>query len=92
MTQGHSNTLESLLDQASPVPEAPMAAIHARAMASFPAQKPFTQSWTARFGALAATVMLGVGGFMALQSYQSHQQNLAADADEFAEALLSETY
>jgi hypothetical protein len=37
-------------------------------------------------------VVLGVGGFMAFQSYQSHQQNLAADADEFAEALLSETY
>jgi predicted negative regulator of RcsB-dependent stress response len=74
------------------VPEAPLGTIHARAMAAFPVRKPILDSWTARFGALAATVVLGVGGFMGVQSYQSHQQAIAADADVFAEAMLSETY
>jgi CHASE2 domain-containing sensor protein len=84
--------LDRFLDQASPVPELPMAAIHAAAMAGFPARKPVLDVWAARFGALAATVVLGVGGFMALQSYQSHQKTVMADADAFAEELLSESY
>jgi hypothetical protein len=92
MTHGSSQSLEVLLDQASPVPDAPMEAIHARAMAAFPARKSVLDSWTARFGAIAATVVLGMGGFMGVQSYQAHQQEIAADADVFAEALLSETY
>jgi hypothetical protein len=92
MTQGSLISLEAMLDEASGVPEAPLDAIHARAMAAFPQRKPLLDSWTARLGALAATIVLGVGGFMGVQSYQSHQQAITADSDEFAEALLSETY
>jgi CHASE2 domain-containing sensor protein len=84
--------LNRYLDQASPVPELPMASIHAAAMAGFSARRPVLDVWTARVGALAATVVLGVGGFMALQSYQSHQKTVMADADAFAEELLSESY
>jgi CHASE2 domain-containing sensor protein len=92
MTQDTNKDLQSWLDQASPVPQMPMARIHSAAMDGFPRAKPLLDSWTARFGALAATVVLGVGGFMAMQSYQSHQQAVAADADAFAEALLSENF
>lgn len=92
MRQDENLTLEALLDQASPVPDMPEARIHAAAMDAFATRKPLVNSWTARFGALAATVVLGVGGFMAVQSYQAHQQTVLADADAFAEALLSESY
>jgi hypothetical protein len=84
--------LNLFLDQASPVPELPLESIHAAAMAGFPSRKPVLDVWAARFGALAATVVLGVVGFMAVQSYQSHQKTVMADADAFAEELLSESY
>jgi CHASE2 domain-containing sensor protein len=84
--------LNRALDQASTVPDMPMAAIHATAMDAFPARRTFMEGWTARIGALAATVVLGFGGFMAVQSYQSHQQALVADADAFAEQLLNESF
>jgi hypothetical protein len=84
--------LNRVLDQASPVPDMPMAAINASAMAAFPVRSTFMEGWTARIGALAATVVLGFGGFMAVQSYQAHQQALVADADAFAEQLLSESF
>jgi CHASE2 domain-containing sensor protein len=84
--------LNRALDQASPVPDMPAARIHATALAAFPYRKPLIESWTARFGALAATIVLGVGGFIAMQSYQSHQKALVADADAFAEQLLSESF
>jgi CHASE2 domain-containing sensor protein len=92
MTKLDQFSLESALDQASLVPDMPAARIHAAAMDAFPSQKPFMQSWTARFGALAATVVLGIGGFMALQSHQANQAALTADADAFAEQLLSESF
>jgi CHASE2 domain-containing sensor protein len=92
MTHDNINRLDAWLDQASPVPDMPNARIHGAAMDAFPRAKPMLSSWTTRFGALAATVVLGLGGFMAVQSYQAHQQAVAADADAFAEALLSETY
>jgi hypothetical protein len=90
MTQNPTDRLDGWLDQASPVPDMPMASIHAAAMDAFPRAEPLMNSWTARFGAIAATVVLGLGGFMAVQSYTAHQQAVVADADAFAEALLSE--
>jgi hypothetical protein len=92
MTQDSLNRLDAWLDQASPVPYTPTARIHNAAMDAFPRAKPMLASWTARFGALAATVVLGLGGFMAVQSYTAHQQAVAADADAFAEALLSDSF
>jgi hypothetical protein len=92
MTQDSLNRLDAWLDHASPVPDMPTARIHMAAMEAFPRAKPMLASWTARFGALAATVVLGLGGFMAVQSYQTHQQAVAADADAFAEALLSDNF
>jgi hypothetical protein len=89
---GDDKVLSVLLNHASPVPEMPTARIEAAAMAAFPTRRAPLDSWTARFGALAATVVLGVGGFMAVQSYQTHQQTVMADADAFAEELLSESY
>jgi hypothetical protein len=90
MTHTTDHHLDAWLDQASPAPEAPMATIHAAAMAAYPHQKSFLARWPARVGAIAATLVLGFGGFMAAQSYQNHQQALAADADAFAAALLEE--
>lgn len=84
--------LDLALDQASPVPDMPMLAINAAAMDAFPSRKPLVKSWTARMGAIAATVVLGFGGFMAVQTYQSHQKAMIADADAFAEELLSESF
>jgi CHASE2 domain-containing sensor protein len=84
--------LARALDHASPVPDMPMASIHSAAMDAFPARKPLIDQWSVRFGALAATVVLGFGGFMALQTYQASQQALTADADAFAEQLLSESF
>jgi hypothetical protein len=84
--------LNTALDQASPVPDMPMAAITAAAMDAFPSRKPLIESWTGRIGAIAATVVLGFGGFMAVQSYQSQQKALIADADAFAEQILSESF
>ena len=92
MTNSSHHALNRALHKASPVPAMPMARIEAAAMASFPAPKPFAMTWTGRFGALAATIVLGFGGFMALQSYQSTQKALVADADAFAEQLLSESF
>jgi hypothetical protein len=80
------------LDHASPVPEMPKAAIEAVAMAAFPTRKSLLNNWGVRVGALAAAMVLGVGGFMAVQSYQTHQQALMADADAFAAQLLSESF
>jgi hypothetical protein len=92
MTQNPTDRLDSWLDLASPVPDMPTTRIHNAAMDAFPCAKPMLASWTTRFGALAATVILGLGGFMAVQSYQTHQQAVAADADAFAEALLSDNF
>lgn len=84
---GHTN-LDALLDQASPVPDMPLARIHGVAMAAFPQKRAFPVQWAA----LAATIVLGVGGFIAMQSYSANQQALTADADAFAETLVSEAY
>lgn len=84
--------LDLALDQASPVPDMPMLAINAAAMDAFPSRRPYMQSWTARMGAIAATIVIGFGGFMAVQTYQSQQKALIADADAFAEELLSESF
>jgi hypothetical protein len=92
MSKSTQADLGIALNNASPVPDMPMTRIHDAAMAAFPARKPLMGIWTARFGALAATIVLGVGGFMALQTYQSNQQALTADADAFAEQLLSESF
>ena len=84
--------LNHALDQASPVPEMPSVRLHDAAMGAFPGRKLIWQSSSARMGALAATVVLGIGGFMALQTYQANQRAILADADAFAEQLLSETF
>ena len=84
--------LNAALDQASPVPDMPSTRIQAAVMDAFPYRKPFLQSWTVRAGALAATLVFGIGSFMALQSYQSYQKAIVADADAFAEQLLSESF
>ena len=84
--------LNRALDQASPVPEMPAAAIEAAALTAFRSRKTGFSNWNVRIGALAATVVLGIGGFMALQAYQTQQQALVADADAFAEQLLSESF
>lgn len=91
MNQNEHSLLAVALDQASPVPSMPTA-IHSAAMAAFPSRKSVLSSWTARFGALAATVVLGFGSVFALQSYQAHQAALVADSDAFAEQLLSERF
>ena len=85
-------TLDQALDQASPVPDMPEARIHAAALAAFPAGSSLFSGWSARVGAIAASVVLGIGGFMAVQSYQANQKALVADADAFAEQLLSESF
>jgi hypothetical protein len=92
MTDVTNDALNRALDQASPVPEFAAARIQATVMDAFPSHKPVLSSWTMRVGALAATVVLGFGGFMAVQSYQANQRALSADADAFAEALLSESF
>ncbi len=92
MTDSGFHALNRALDKASPVPPMPMERIQDAAMAAFPASKSVMDNWTARFGALAATIVLGFGGFMAFQSYQAEQRALVADADAFAEALLSESF
>jgi CHASE2 domain-containing sensor protein len=92
MTKRDQLTLQNALDQASPVPDMPAARIHAAALEAFLSRKPFAHNWTARFGALAATMVLGFGGFWALRSYQANQAALTADADAFAEQLLSESF
>lgn len=84
--------LDRALDGASKVPTMHLARIEASALAAFPYRKPFWKSWTMRVSALAATIILGFGGFMAVQSYQADQRALTADADAFAEALLSESF
>ena len=89
MTQLPSDPLTQLLDQAGPVPAMPLARIEAGAMAAFAAHNRRRPSWTLRFGALAATVIFGIGGFVAFQSWQSDQKALHADADAFAEELLT---
>ena len=86
------HALARALDQASPVPDMPSTRLHAAAMHAFPIRKPILQTWGARVGVLAATVVLGIGGFMALQSFQASQKAMLADADAFAEQLLSETF
>jgi CHASE2 domain-containing sensor protein len=85
-------SLEQVLDHASPVPDMPAARIHAAALDAFPARRSFVSAWAGRAGAIAATIVLGIGGFMAVQTYQSHQKALSADADAFAEQLLSESF
>ena len=87
----HSD-LTRALNQASPVPDMPAERITAAAMDAFPVRKRLFDHWAARFGALAATIVVCFGGFTALQSYQTHQKALVADADTFAEALLSEGF
>lgn len=92
MSKSIQTTLGQALDRASSVPDMPIQRIHDAAMAAFPERKPLLDRWSARFGALAATIMLGFGGFMALETYHSKQQALTADADAFAEQLLSESF
>lgn len=84
----YNSNLDARLAQASPVPDMPAARIHDAAMAAFPVRRAFPVRWAA----LAATVVLGVGGFMAMQSYTMQQQALTADADAFVEELVSEVY
>jgi hypothetical protein len=84
-----NKALAKVLVHASPVPEMPAARIEAAAMAAFSAQAASRPDWVKTFGALAASLVLGVGGFVYYQSWQSEQKALAADADAFAEQLLS---
>jgi hypothetical protein len=83
-----SDHLDAILNAATPVPEMPSARILEGAMAAFPAKRSFAKGWAA----LAATLVVGVAGFMALQTYQAHQQTIMADADAFADELVSEVY
>jgi predicted lipid-binding transport protein (Tim44 family) len=92
MTQSDQSSLERALDQASPVPDMPRATIHAAAMAAFPSRRPLLDNWGGRFGTLAATLVLGFGAFMGVHSCQPDQSTLSADADAFAEQLLSESF
>lgn len=89
--------LDRALDAASPPPDVPSAQIEARALAAFdtqfnPSRKAQMGRWATGLTALAASVVLGFGGFMALQSHSANQQAIATDADDFAEQLLSETF
>lgn len=92
MSKFDQSALGSALDSASEVPHMPMDHIHDAVMAAFPVRKHLLGGWTVRFGALAATIVLGFGGFMALQTYQANQKAVTADADAFAEQLLSESF
>ncbi|MEN9855777.1 MAG: hypothetical protein RLZZ157_903 [Pseudomonadota bacterium] len=101
MTQVHTRLDDGALDRAlqaaTPPPDMPVAAIHAHAMAAFVAQTqtarpPLFKRAPAQWAALAATLVVGLGGFMALQSHSANQQAIATDADAFAEQLLSETF
>jgi hypothetical protein len=92
MTDSAHHALNRALDKASPVPPMPMERIQNAAMDAFVVPKPMMGGWSVRFGALAATIVLGFGGFMALQSYQFHQKALIADADVFVEQLLSDSF
>lgn len=84
-----NKALADVLNHASPVPEMPAARIEAAAMAAFDAQRASRHAWVKTFGALAASLVLGVGGFVYYQSWQTEQKALSADADAFAEQLLS---
>lgn len=84
-----NKALAEVLTHASPVPDMPSARIEAAAMAAFDAQLPRRRAWVTTFGALAASLILGIGGFVYYQSWQSEQKALSADADAFAEQLLS---
>ena len=84
-----NKALADVLNHASPVPEMPAARIEAAAMAAFDAQTAPRPAWVKTFGALAASLVLGVGGFVYYQSWQNEQKALTADADAFAEQLLS---
>ena len=84
-----NKALADVLNHASPVPDMPAARIEAAAMAAFGAQTAPRQTWVKTFGALAATLVLGVGGFIYYQSWLNEQKALTADADAFAEQLLS---
>ncbi|MFN7496368.1 MAG: hypothetical protein ACK5XZ_05430 [Hyphomonadaceae bacterium] len=84
-----NKALADVLNHASPVPEMPAVRIEASAMAAFSAQIAPRHAWVKTFGALAASLVLGVGGFVYYQSWQNEQKALTADADAFAEQLLS---
>ena len=84
-----NKALADVLNHASPVPDMPVARIEAAAMAAFGAQTAPRHAWVKTFGALAASLVLGVGGFVYYQSWQTEQKALTADADAFAEQLLS---
>lgn len=84
-----NKALADVLNHASPVPEMPAARIEAGAMAAFSEQMAPRHTWVKTFGALAASLVLGVGGFIYYQSWQNEQKALSADADAFAEQLLS---
>ena len=84
-----NKALADVINHASPVPEMPAARIEAAAMAAFSAHAAPRHDWIKTFGALAASLVLGVGGFVYFQSWQSEQKTMAADADAFAEQLLS---
>ncbi|GIU67592.1 hypothetical protein [Candidatus Phycosocius spiralis] len=92
MTQISSDPLASLLEQAGPVPTPPLARIEAAAMAAYKAQNLGRPLWPVRLAALAALVIVGFGGFIAFQSWQTSQSNqkaMQADADAFAEELIT---
>lgn len=84
-----NKALADVLNHASPVPEMPTARIEAAAMAAFSARSAPRHAWVKTFSALAASLVLGVGGFVYYQSWQSEQKALTADADAFAEQLIS---
>ena len=84
-----NKALADVLNHASLVPEMPAARIEAAAMAAFSAQSAPSHALVKTFSALAASLVLGVGGFIYYQSWQTEQKALTADADAFAEQLLS---
>lgn len=84
-----NKALAQALDSASPVPAMPMARLHTAAMAAYDAEMRPRSIWVKTFSALAASLILGVGGFVYYQSWASAQKALTADADAFAEQLLN---
>lgn len=86
-----NKALAAALAHASPVPDMPSARLTAAALAAYDTQfraQP-RSGWVKTFGALAASLVLGIGGFVYYQSWQTEQKALSADADAFAEQLLN---
>ena len=87
-----NKALNTALSHASPVPDMPGDRLHSAAMAAFPSSqaRPFWGLPVKALGALAASVIVSVGGFASYQSWQTEQKALSADADAFAAQLLSD--